>query len=67
VVNDQISPGRYQSTGGELCYWERTRGFGGTLDQIIANANVSGPTILDIARSDVGFKSRGCGSWSLIG
>jgi len=67
VVNDQIRAGRYQSSGGDPCYWERTTGFGGTLDQIIANANASGPTVVDIAPSDVGFKSRGCGTWSLVG
>jgi hypothetical protein len=67
VVNHQIAPGRYRSAGGDLCYWQRTTGFGGTLDEIIANDNVSGPAIVDIAASDTGFTSRGCGDWALVG
>jgi hypothetical protein len=66
VVNQQIAPGRYQSSGGDGCYWQRTTGFGGTLDEIIANDNVTGPGIVDIAASDVGFTSRGCGDWTLL-
>jgi hypothetical protein len=40
------------------CYWERLSGFGGTLDEIIANdfQNFSGRVIVDILSSDAGFK-----------
>jgi hypothetical protein len=66
AVNQQIVPGRYQSAGADACYWQRTSGFGGTLDQIIANDNVSGQAIVDIAGTDAGFGSRGCGDWTLV-
>lgn len=68
VVGQQIQPGRYRSTGPGPddfgCYWERKRGLGGTFNDIIANDNQSGPTIVEIAASDIGFKSSGCGTWS---
>ena len=67
MVNQQIVPGRYRSTGGDGCYWQRTSGFGGTLDEIIANDNVSGPAIVDVSGSDAGFTSQSCGDWTLAG
>ncbi len=45
IVGTDIEPGTYRELGGEFCYWSRLSGFGGGIDQIIANANVSGPTI----------------------
>jgi hypothetical protein len=62
VVGKDIKPGTYRTTGS--CYWARLSGFGGELDDIIANDNSSGTAIVDIARGDVGFESNGCGGWS---
>jgi len=62
-VNVNIAPGRYM-TNASSCYWERLKGFSGSLDDIIANDNASGRSIVDIAPSDVGFSSSRCGTWS---
>lgn len=67
-VNTQIAPGRYiarLATPG--CYWERLSGFGGTLDEIIANDFVgfNGPVIVDVRPTDAGFKFDGeCGNFT---
>ena len=59
-----VPAGRYQALGGSGCYWERLRGFSGALGDIIANDFLDGHVIVDIAASDAGFNSKGCGSWS---
>ncbi len=67
LVGQQIAAGRYQAAGGSGCYWERLSGFGGTLDEIIANDfDTTGP-IVSIAASDVGFNSHACGTWTRLG
>lgn len=64
IVGHDFEPGRYRSSAGEACYWARLSGFSGELDDIIANDNVSGPTIVTINLADVGFTSSGCGTWA---
>lgn len=64
-VGTDIQPGTYRTEGGEYCYWERLSGFGGTFDEIIANSNPSGPSIVTILPSDIGFSSTRCDSWVL--
>lgn len=61
IVGENLEPGIYRSTATSLCYWERMSGFGGTLDEIIANGNEG--TIIEIAASDAGFKTERCGQW----
>jgi hypothetical protein len=69
IVNQQIVPGRYRSTGPGPddfgCYWERLNGVTGEFETILANANTDGPTIVDISPSDFAFSSTRCGDWSL--
>jgi hypothetical protein len=65
MVNVDIKPGRYRSTGGDGCYWERLKNFGG--DGTIDNDFLDGPTVVDIRSTDKGFKSEDCGTWSRIG
>jgi hypothetical protein len=43
----------------------RLSGFGGTFDEIIANDFGSGPRMVTISPTDVGFESSGCGPWTL--
>lgn len=64
IVGTDIEPGTYRSSGGELCYWARLSGFGGSTSDIVANDNVSGPTIVTIEGSDEGFASQRCGTWT---
>lgn len=65
VVGTDISPGTYRAPGGAGCYWARLSGFGGTVDDIIANANPPGAVIVTIDPSDAGFETRGCGEWQV--
>lgn len=64
VVGVDIAPGTYRALPGSGCYWARLSGFGGTLDEIIANDNALGPTVVTISPSDRGFDSRRCGVWT---
>ena len=64
IVGTDLSAGVWKSTGGDYCYWARVKGFGGTLNDILANNNVlGGSTIVTIKSTDKGFITRGCGSW----
>jgi hypothetical protein len=67
VVNQQILAGTYTAPGGSSCYWERLRGFGGSLAQVIANDFDTTSPIVSIASTDVGFNSHQCGTWTRIG
>lgn len=64
-VGVDIRPGTYRSQGGNACYWERLRGLGGTVDDIIANGAGTGPQVVQIAPADVAFKTQGCPAWTL--
>lgn len=46
------------------CYWERLSGLGGTLGEIIANDNASGPAVVAIGASDKAFNSSRCAKWT---
>lgn len=67
AVGVHIAPGRYRSTAGDSCYWERLSGFSGSFEDIVANDNVSGQAIVDIEPGDVGFSSSRCGTWEPVG
>ncbi len=62
-VGVDIQPGTYRSSGGDVCYWARLYGFQGN-SQIDSYAG-SGPTIVTIRPTDVGFESRKCGNWTM--
>ena len=64
LVGDDIAPGTYRAPGGDGCYWARLRGFGGTLDDIIANGGFGANATVTIAASDAGFESSNCGTWT---
>lgn len=68
LVNRDILSGRYFSDPASGCYWERLRGLGGTLGDIISNDFVgynAGQLIVDIASSDLAFKTDNeCGTWT---
>jgi hypothetical protein len=59
LVGSQVATGVYRSTTSAGCYWERKRGFGGTLADIIDNDFISaaGPQRVEIGSGDVGFQS----------
>ncbi len=65
VVGKDIQPGTYRTrTGSPGCYFARLSGFGGTVDEIIANANTNTAAIVTISASDKGFQSTNCGTWT---
>jgi hypothetical protein len=64
-VGTDIQPGTYRTRDGSLnCYWERLKDFNGDLNSILANGNTSAPAIVTIERTDAGFNSQGCGTWT---
>jgi hypothetical protein len=65
-VGIDIPAGTYRN-GGDFsgCYWERLSGFGGTLDDIIANEFTNVRQIVEVKPSDVAFKTDSdCRTWS---
>jgi hypothetical protein len=64
LVGVDIAPGTYFARCTSSGYWARLRNFTGDLGSIIANDNPRGREIITISRSDRGFKSNGCGTWS---
>jgi hypothetical protein len=63
VLGTHITPGTYETPGGDSCYWERLSGLSGDLDDVIANDLPSGQALVEIADDDVAFNSTGCGDW----
>jgi hypothetical protein len=59
--------GTYRTTGttGIDCYWARLSNLTGQND-ILANNNVTGPTVVTIRSSDKGFETSGCEDWKRI-
>lgn len=66
MVGKDIAAGTWRSDGTGSCYWERVKGFSGQFGDIIANANVTGGTVVEISAGDAGFTSARCGTWTKI-
>ncbi len=65
LVGKQIKPGTYRlADSGNNCYWARLKDFKGGFNSILANNNVSVPTVVTILSTDTGFESDGCGHWT---
>lgn len=64
-VGADVKPGTYVSKApdGGNCYWARLSGGDG-LDNIIANNNSSGQSVVTIKESDSLFETSGCSDWS---
>ena len=60
-------PGTYRTAGatGTDCYWARLSNLTGSND-ILANNNVTGPTVVTISGSDKGFQTSGCQDWKRV-
>ena len=63
-LRGQITPGRWQASNLEGCYWERAASW--THDDDIIDNDYEGRTIVDIAITDERFTSSGCGTWVRI-
>jgi len=66
VVGDALLPGIWTSTPTESCYWARLSGFSGSFTEIITNEFTYESSIVEIASTDAGFKTNGCGTWTKI-
>jgi hypothetical protein len=68
-VGADIEAGTYRANAKMGCYWERMRGFSGdTLKDIISNgvSASDGPVTVTIKKTDLGFKSQLCGTWTKV-
>lgn len=61
LVGPEVAPGRYRSLSPDGCRWVRLSGFGGSQADVLDSGQVA---IADIAPTDIGFHSSGCGVWS---
>ncbi len=66
-VGDEMQAGTWSATFTTSCYWARLSGFGGTLEEILANDNETSSTIVQIQAGDIGFLTSRCGVWTKIG
>ena len=78
LVGPEVAPGRYRNTPGEThikgiefedeCEWQRVSGFTGAETETVeaGSAEPGAVTTVDIAASDAGFVSRGCGTWTPV-
>jgi hypothetical protein len=65
TVGQTVKPGTYRAAHpSSLCYWARLSGFGGGVNDTIANDTTSDPAVVTIAPTDKGFTTRGCGDWT---
>jgi hypothetical protein len=63
IVNQDIKPGTYRSSG-SMCIWQRLKGFSGNLEDVIASEISQGSAVVTIKKSDKGFTSSGCATWT---
>lgn len=65
IVGEDIRPGTYRTReGASGCYYARLRDFDGDLESIIANENTDDPAVVTILKTDRGFESNDCGTWT---
>ena len=66
LVGTDIKPGTYRSAkpASGNCYWARLRADDGGINDIIANNNSSGPSVVTVRKSDKLFKTQGCEDWT---
>lgn len=67
LVGTDIQPGTYRgNAAGGSCYWARLSGTSGEFEDIIANGNADGPTIVTVESGDVAFETTRCGEWTIV-
>lgn len=66
LVGSEIAPGRYYATIPDSCSWSRLGDFSGRHNYGYGaiHRGSAAYRIVDIAKDDVGFSSRGCGTWA---
>ncbi|GAB2690412.1 hypothetical protein [Nocardia thraciensis] len=66
VIGVDIQPGTWRTEGASFCYWERVKNLSGGVGSILDNSAASGQQVVTILPTDKAFKSRGCGTWTLV-
>jgi hypothetical protein len=64
IVGTDIQPGTYHNDGEASCFWQRLSGFAGDPKESIATGYPEGAATVTITKTDKGFKSKNCGTWS---
>lgn len=67
VISEELVPGVYQSSAAAPCRWEQLMGFSGSAADAIDDGIAYGSALVELGRNEVGFRSRGCGSWRYLG
>ncbi|MEJ8304835.1 hypothetical protein [Saccharibacillus sacchari] len=65
LITEHLHPGLYRSVG-NIEYWERTSGKSGTEQDRIVRVKPTGPAVVEIKPSDIGFISKGSGIWKPV-
>ena len=69
IVGEDIAAGRYFTDPASGCYWERLRGLGGTIEDVLANRFIefdAAQEIVDIGEGDTAFTADAeCGGWDM--
>ncbi len=63
IVGQDIQPGTYKSTGGELCYWARHN----KNNEILDNHAAPGATVVVVLASDFSLEVKGCADYTKSG
>ncbi len=64
-VGVDLPAGTYRTRSNSSgCYWERLSGFGGSINEILANDFTDVNAVVTVSASDKGFRSSGCLSWT---
>ena len=68
LVGIDIAPGRYRAVGlSESCRWYRRASFGGMhSDGYESPLGYGRASVVDIAATDAGFETSGCGTWTSV-
>jgi hypothetical protein len=68
LVGTDVRPGTYRGRPAAdsplgSCYYARLKGTSGDFEDIIANDNITGPSVVTIKPTDAAFKTTGCEDW----
>lgn len=59
----EIAADAWRTQGGADCTWFRLKAFTGDPDDVIAQGTADSPATVQLAATDAGFSSSGCGGW----
>jgi len=65
LIGREVPPGTYHTGGGD-CYYAILRDLGGTVDSIVTNDNITGPTTIELSASEKAVEVSGGCVWARI-